>query len=316
MTSVSALLTCYNEAEYIEDAILSVIRQTRYDAVDRIVVVNDGSEDQSEDIILRLADKYPKIKYIYQENQGLAAARNTGLARCTGDFVAILDGDDIWLEERLERQLGFVSAHPDVGVIYSDFYLFGNSERQRVTPNKFDYSNDDTLKRLFIEGGPIVPSTTLINKQCFESVGIFDPVLRRAQDTDMWLRIAHRFPIHYIDEPLILRREREGSLGGDAEKKTKYLMYVTDKITDSFPELRPYEQRRKSMIRCGMARKLLKQGKRKEAVRMAARAVTSSVRSIEGWATFLFVLVPLPTAQLQKVLDLVRRTKYRIYRII
>jgi len=314
MTSVSALLTCYNEADYIEEAIMSVVSQTRYDAVDKIVVVNDGSEDQSEDVILRLANKYSKIEYIYQENQGLAAARNTGLFHCTGDWVAILDGDDIWIEEKLERQLDFVSTRPDVGVVYSDFYLFNGSKRLRVTPNKFDCRDNDTLKQLFMRGGPIIPSTTLINKHCFESVGIFDPVLRRAQDTDMWLRIARQLPIHHIEEPLILRREHNESLGSDPEKKAEYLIYVTDKIASRFPELRPYKKRRKSMIRCGMARKLLKQGKRREAVRMAAWALTDGVYSVEGWATFLFTLTPISTTQLSRLLGLFRRAKYSMQR--
>ena len=105
---VSAIITAYNSEAFIADAIASVLHQSR--PVDEILVVDDGSTDRTREIV----DGYKTqgVSYHFQENSGAGAARNLGIERCTGDFVAFLDADDAWLEDKNRLQAEYLAAHP------------------------------------------------------------------------------------------------------------------------------------------------------------------------------------------------------------
>jgi glycosyltransferase involved in cell wall biosynthesis len=309
MVSISVVVTCYNEEEYIGDSLRSVLNQTRYDLIDKIVVVDDGSDDNSEEVIREIEKDNPKVEYVYQENEGLPGARNTGLEQCTGEFVALQDGDDLWLENKIERQAEVLRKYPDVGLVYSDFQTFGSGEKKRVSPNQFRYSDGDVLERLFRSGGPIMPSTTVINRDCFSTVGTFDPDLLRGQDTDLWLRIAEEYRLHHVDEPLVARRDRSDSLGKSHREKARYLLRVTDKIADRVPSLESFVNERKAMTLATRGRKLLEEGERREAVRMMKFALRYQPASIEVLLTFVFVLTPLPQTILVPILRVARRAR-------
>jgi glycosyltransferase involved in cell wall biosynthesis len=315
MNSVSAVLTCYNEEKYIGDAIGSVVQQTRYDAISEIIVVDDGSEDNSEEVIREWGDRCSKLHYVHQENRGLPVARNTGIERSSGDFIALQDGDDIWLEERLEHQLCFLSDHPDVGLLYTDVYSFGEGEdgKKRGYCNRYEYGDSDLLRRLFVEGGSILPSTTLINNECFRTVGLFDPSLRLGQDTDLWLRIASRYPIQHIQKPLVLKRQRDQSLGSNVEEKARYLLRVTDKIADLYPELDPLRKGRKAKIHGGLSRNRLVAGDRLGAVKSALRAISLDPRTPKHHATLGFALLPFGVRQLQWLRKRIQGAKRKIH---
>ena len=314
MQNVSAVVTCYNEDAYIGEAIQSVVHQSRYDDISEIIVVNDGSEDNSEEVIRRWQDRCDKLRYVYQENKGLPGARNTGIECCSEEFIALLDGDDIWLEERLERQLSVIEEYPNVGLVYSDVYSFGEREdnsrqRERGYCNRYEYSDDNVLQRFFVRGGPIIPSTTLINRDCFDTVGHFDPSLLRAQDTDMWLRIAGEYPIHHVNEPLVLKRQRGNSLGADVEEKARYLLQVTDKIVDLYPELQPLREKRNAKIYGGVARHLVVSGERVRAIKATLRAICHDPAALKQYATLAFALLPVSTSQLRWLRDQVQKAK-------
>jgi len=312
MVEISVIVTCYNEKEYIGKAIKSVFNQSCYGDISEIIVVNDGSEDNSEEVIRGWQDRCDKLRYVYQENQGLSGARNTGIERCSGEFIALLDGDDRWLKERLERQLNFVEDHPDVGLVYSDFYVFGEGigdGRERRYCNRYEYGDSDVLQHFFVHGGPIVPSTTLVNRSCFRSVGKFDPALLRGQDTDMWLRTAGEYPIHYIDEPLILKRQRVDSLGADVGEKARYLLQVTDKIVDLYPELEPLQGKRRAKIFGGAARHFATSGRRMRALKVALQAICHDPSDPKQYATLAFALLPISASQLGRLRKQIQEAK-------
>lgn len=306
---VSVVVTCYNEEEYIRESVQSVLDQTRYDLIDKVTVVNDGSEDGSGEIVRQIENENPKVEYVYQENQGLPGARNTGLERCTGDFVAFQDGDDIWLEHKIEHQAQVLEQYPSVGLVYSDFYLFGDGGRKRVSPNQYKHSDGNVLKPFFLNGGPVAPSTVVVNRECLDSVGMFDPELLRAQDTDLWLRIAKEYRFHHIREPLIKRRERPDSLGKSRHKKLRYLMRVTDKIASSTPRLQSIVKKRKSMIRTNIGRGLLEDGKRFRAIQILKKACKNNPLSLEAHVSLLFACLPLPLGVLEIILSTTRKIK-------
>lgn len=302
MPPVSVVVTCYNEEEYVGEAIRSVVQQTRYDAICEIIVVDDGSEDNSEKVIREWEDRCSKVHYVYQENQGLPVARNTGIELSSGDFIALQDGDDIWLETRLEHQLDFVHEHPDVGLLYGDVYSFGDEEgKKRGYCTQYKYEDDDVLHQLFAYDAPILPSTVLINRACFDSVELFDPDLHLGQDTDLWLRIAGEYPIHHVGEPLVLKRQHTDSLGTDIEVKARYLLQVADKIADLYPEIEDLREKRKAKIYSGVARNFSVSGERGKAVKAVLSALRFDPYVFKHHATLVFVLLPVTSSQLQWV---------------
>jgi glycosyltransferase involved in cell wall biosynthesis len=246
----SVIITCYNEERFISATIDSVLHQTRIDLINQIVVVDDGSKDNSKEKVLKKVEENKRVKYIYQENKGLASARNTGLRNTTGDYIALLDGDDLWMENKIEIINDYIKKHPHVGLFYSNTYkyLYQKNKLLPLRVNKYRHDQENLLPTFLTKGGPIVPSSVIIKKECFETLGIFDENFRMAEDTDMWLRIATKYPFNHIEEYLVKKRTVENSLGSNTVENAKYYKMAFDKIESLMPALKPYRAKRDIVI--------------------------------------------------------------------
>jgi len=315
VSCVSVVITCYNQEEYIGDAIGSIVRQTRYDAILEIIVVDDGSTDDSEVVIQGWADRCEKIHNCYQENQGVSAARNAGIRRASGDYIAFLDGDDLWCEDRLEHQLKSAKKYPDVGLFYGDMYFFEDdpNDRTRGYCSRFKHDDEDLLSTLYLHGAPVMASATLIRSDCFDEVGLFDRSLWQAEDSDMWLRIAAEYPIHHVGAPMALMRQGNESLTTDIDEKAEYMLRGTDKIADLYPELHPLRKGRKAKIHSGLSRNRLVSGNRTGAIKSALRAILNDPLTLKHHATLGFALLPLSVRQLQWLREQIQRAKRKIH---
>lgn len=213
---VSVVITAYNRAEYLEEAVRSVMRQTFQDF--EIIVVDDGSTDNTRELISKLAN--PKIRYIYQSNQGTGAARNTGLRHSRGRFIAILDADDVWLPEKLEMQIKAFKDNPKAGLVYTNMYFFGAMEPD--TPETFfdllqwPPPRGDVLENMVVRSFGH-PSTQLIRKEVFDVTGPFDEKLPYCDDYDMLIRTAAYFEFDVINVPLVKYRIHPGQISRNAE---------------------------------------------------------------------------------------------------
>lgn len=189
---VSVIIPTYNHAKYVCRAINSVLEQTYKNY--EIIVVDDGSTDDTREVLEPYMDK---IKYIYQENKGLAASRNTGIRAAKGDCLQFLDADDIILPQGLDIQVKFLKTHPDVDVVACRNRRVDAAGRllleQRRYVKKRIMFKDLVLTNRFAVNG------LLLRRKCFTSAGFFDESLKSCEDWDMWLRIAaqnHRFLAH------------------------------------------------------------------------------------------------------------------------
>ncbi len=196
MKKVSVVIPTYQHAGFVCDAIDSVLSQTYQDY--ELIVVDDGSTDGTMEIVAKYGNQ---IAYLYQNNKGSAAARNTGIRAATGEYVAFLDADDVWMPNKLELEVAFLDTHPSVGMLYSNYGYFGD----RLAPagtgfDRWPPVSGHVLKEIFLSN-PISSSAVLIRKSCFEKVGCFDESIF-AEDTDMWLRLAARFEMDYLRTPL------------------------------------------------------------------------------------------------------------------
>jgi glycosyltransferase involved in cell wall biosynthesis len=316
MSRVSVVITCYDQEEYIGDAIGSVVQQSRYDAILEIIVVDDGSTDDSEAVIRNWTSRCEKIQYVYQENQGVSAARNEGIRRSSGDYIAFLDGDDLWCEDRLAPQLELAEKHPDIGLFYGDVYSFEDdpADRTRGYCTRFEYDDEDVLPNLYFHGAPILTPTTLVQTDCFSEVGRFDPSLRQGEDRDMWLRVAAEYPIQHVGEPVALVRHGNESLSTDIDEKAKFMLQGADKMVELYPELDSLRKGRKAKIHSGLARNRLVSGNRTGAIKSALAAISHDPLTPKHHATLGFALLPFGTRQLQWLREWIQGVKRRINR--
>jgi len=186
---VSVIIPCYNATRYITEALDSVFAQTFKDF--EVIVINDGSPD-TEQFERAIQPYLNRIVYIKQENRGPSAARNAGIHRARGEFIAFLDSDDGWLPDYLDLQMRLFEEKPSLDLICSDAHYFDDSGRQGI---KFldDCKSKDpaTFQSLVMEESHIVTSGVIARRAILIEAGLFDESLFRAEDYDLWLRVAH-----------------------------------------------------------------------------------------------------------------------------
>ena len=212
LARVSAVISAYNCAAYVEDAIVSVLAQTR--PVDEIIVVDDGSTDDTAARVARFGDR--GVRYIHQENRGSGAARNRGVAAASGDVLAFLDCDDLWLPHKTEIQLRYLETHPEVALVGGDSWWWVVEEddwslkrRGGVAPRR---AAAEILVRNFVGN----PSATLIPRWALDEVGLFDEGLRWGVDWDLWMRLIERLPFGFVEQPVLIYRWHRGNVSHEA----------------------------------------------------------------------------------------------------
>ena len=210
---VSVIIPVYNHARYLGNAIQSVISQS-YDEYE-IIVVDDGSQDGSREVAGRFGNR---IRYVWQKNQGLSAARNTGVQKARAEAIALLDADDQWEPAFLERMMNQLSRNPIAAGVYCGFQYMddeghpvGSRNVRVVPPEQFH----ETLLR---EGNWLVPCAVVFRKQLASEVGLFDEALEAVEDADLWTRLSVIQPFVGVPEALVRYRRHDGNMSSDAER--------------------------------------------------------------------------------------------------
>ncbi len=189
MPRVSVILTTYNRADLVGRALKSVLAQTLADL--EVIVVDDGSSDRTREVITQFAD--PRVHYIFQENRGLAGARNTGVRAARGAYIAFLDDDDEYLPTKLAQQVPALDAHPEYDVVYSDVYLcdaVGKPLRLVVDALGRGSLPTGMVLEALVYGNFLVSNAPLVRRECFSEARLFDERLRMFEDWDFWVRLA------------------------------------------------------------------------------------------------------------------------------
>ena len=225
---VSVIIPAYNASEFIEETLDSVFSQTLTDF--EVIVINDGSPDTQE--LERVLQRFPpKLRYIKQENQGAAAARNTGLRAAAGELVAFLDADDTWLATFLEKQTAFLKGS-GADFVFCDALLFGDSllagrTFMRVQPP----TGQVTPENLLAVKVTVLTSTVVARRAPVLEVGLFDESLRRGHDFELWLRLA-KLPIRFAYHHEVLAHHRivESGLSGGTISQLKRTLAVLEAI--------------------------------------------------------------------------------------
>lgn len=246
MKKFSVIIPTYKVEKYIAAAIESVIAQTYQNF--EIIVVDDDSPDRSVEICQQFTDS--RIKIVSQKNRGLAGARNTGIRHAQGDYIALLDGDDLWLPEKLEKHFEHLENSPSVGISFSRSAFIdeaGNPLGTYLMPKLKEITPADLLRDNPVGNG----SAAVIRREVLEAIKFqdnlygdieyfyFDDVFRQAEDIECWLRIAIQtnWQIEGIPEALTLYRVNSGGLSASLLKQLESLQKVIEKIRSYAPEL-------------------------------------------------------------------------------
>jgi glycosyltransferase involved in cell wall biosynthesis len=215
--TVSVIVPAYNAARYIGEALASVFAQTFPDF--EVILVNDGSPDTNE--LEQVIEPYRKqINYIKRQNGGPSAARNTAILHARGDYVAFLDGDDLWLPDYLSVQLNALHENPALDLIYADALLFGDSALAGRTYMQTCPSRGPvTFESLLVEDCAVPTSCALARRRSLVDVGLFDESLMTSEDFDLWLRLAfHGGHIGYQQRVLARHRLHATSLAASSTR--------------------------------------------------------------------------------------------------
>jgi len=204
----TVVIPVYNRKKLIHRALQSVFDQSAPAA--QVIVVDDGSNDGS----CQLLDAcYPKVQVIQQPRSGVSAARNAAIRSSRCKWIAFLDSDDEWMPEKLQRQFAWIQEHPDIRIVHSDEIWIRNSVR--VNPKIKHAKSGGWIFPKCLPRCVISPSAAVIEKSVFSELGLFDEELPVCEDYDMWLRIAHKYPVGYLDDKLVIK------YGGHSDQLSK-----------------------------------------------------------------------------------------------
>jgi glycosyltransferase involved in cell wall biosynthesis len=206
---VSVIIPTYNRAHLLGRAIKSVLNQTYQDF--EIIVVDDGSTDNTREIIKNFSENRIRY-YCHKRNKGYPEALNTGLSLTRGKFIAFQDDDDEWFPEKLYRQMMiFNKAEQKIGVVYSGFWKIRNDKKIYV-PSSHVVQKEGNIHTELLKGNFIGMPTSIVRRECFDKVGMFDTAISCLQDWELWIRISKYYEFKYIPEPLMISYYTQGSV--------------------------------------------------------------------------------------------------------
>jgi glycosyltransferase involved in cell wall biosynthesis len=203
---VTVIIPTFNCAGFLAQAVDSVLAQTVVPS--QIIVVDDGSSDATE---VLLAPYRNRIQYIFQPNLGVSTARNRGLAEAGHDLIAFLDADDVWHSRKIEAQLEAFSQQPELGLLGTKGFELPVDIFPEIPMRERWVLRPATMRQLVVRSY-FVTSTVMIRREVLRRVGAFDPQLRRAEDRDLYIRVARHYPVANLDLPLTGFRTRGDSL--------------------------------------------------------------------------------------------------------
>lgn len=236
--TIDVIIPAYNAGMFIAQTLQSVLLQDA--PIHSVIVVNDGSSDDTQAKVLGFAQQNPELNLILinQANSGLSAARNAGIKQSHADYIALLDADDLWQPNKISSQIELLKhrSQPLLGVVYCGYRLIdeigqviSTKPRDIISPTLRGNIYQSLLRGNFISGSG---SSALIKRTVFNAVGLFDEQLKACEDWDMWLRIARQFQFDYVDSDLVLIRVHPNNMQKDGMRMLSAELMVLNKFTE------------------------------------------------------------------------------------
>lgn len=268
----SIVIPCYNAEAFLAQTIESVLAQTVQDF--EVVVVNDGSKDNSLAVAHQCAAQDSRVRVIDKPNSGVSDTRNQGAAACQAEFITFLDADDLWLPQNLELKIAALRAQPQAVAATSAYEIFQTDTGETVERVPCDTKN--LAQKLLEFRGPtgMLPASVVMRRSAFDAAGGWDTALSTAADQDLWLRLALRGPVCCVPQSLVRYRLHPGQMHRNIGlmKHDVDILYQKARKAGAFRSWRHYRwcMARKSMVLAGSFYR--NAHNRSSALREAARA--------------------------------------------
>jgi glycosyltransferase involved in cell wall biosynthesis len=203
---ISVIIPTYNRARYLKEAIDSVLSQDYFSNTSgadsyELIIVDDGSTDGTKTVV----DSYMRgIRYTYKPHKGVSSARNLGIKLSKGDLIAFLDSDDLWKKEKIRLQMQYMKANPEAVVCCTQETWIRNGVF--VNPRKKHRKHSGWIFDKVLPLCLLSLSSALFRRSLFDEIGAFDEDLPACEDYDLGIRLAHKYPVVFLNEPLIIKR--------------------------------------------------------------------------------------------------------------
>lgn len=220
---VSVIIPTFNRAGLLARAIDSVLSQTF--ASLELIVVDDGSTDATDALLARYG---ARLTVVRQPNRGVSAARNSGVARARGEWIALLDSDDEWLPDKLDRQVAYCAQHPETVICQTEELWIRNGVR--VNPKQRHAKVGGMIFEQCLPLCLVSPSAVMLRRSLLTAVGGFDERLPACEDYDLWLRLTWKYPVHLIPEPLLVKHGGHADQLSRMPELDKYRIHALVKI--------------------------------------------------------------------------------------
>jgi len=228
---VSVVIPTFNYAKFLANTVDSVLRQTFRNF--ELIVVDDGSVDETRAVMESFHDE--RVRYVYQENSGLSAARNTGIHHARFDYIAFLDADDQWMPDLLETVMkSFAGLPSEYGMVVGGYAGMDGDGNPTEGRKRRIAADRELLARDFLMKNPGPLSSSVVLKSCvFRDCGVFDTTLRSSEDRDMWIRAAMRYRVYFICKPLVFIRKHRQSMSAHAVRMRENTLKTIRKAYDN-----------------------------------------------------------------------------------
>jgi glycosyltransferase involved in cell wall biosynthesis len=232
-STVTVIIPAYNAEKYLAQTIETVLQQTYTDF--ELLVVDDGSSDRTPDIVTDCSD--PRVKLISQVNQGVSAARNTGIAHATGEFVAFLDSDDLWMPHKLETHVRHLQANPELGMSFARVeYLNPDGTRTGARTNL--RLRNIKIQHLYYENLACTPSNVVVRRAVLPDTGGFDGGLSGFEDMEFSVRVSFwGWQVEGLDETLAFYRAHPFGISAQLYQMEKEWHLFNGKVKTYAPEM-------------------------------------------------------------------------------
>lgn len=288
---VSVIVPAFNAADTVHDTVMSALHQT-YGNLE-IIIIDDGSTDQTRAVALSLVESDPRVRYLYKDNGGVASARNRGIPDAKGDFIATLDADDLWYPTKVERQLQrFEESGPETALVYAWCCWIDSSGN--VTGSAPPIRLEGHIVAQMCLGNVVISgSNALIRRKALVAVGGFDESLRSrggqgCEDWKLYMQIAERYEIAMVPEYLIGYRVQPGSMSDDFEQMMRSRRLVETEFASSHPELAVQFAHGEAILARSLALRAIDRGQICDAIGLLTNH--SRGRFIAGFASLMWLM--------------------------
>ena len=223
---VSVIIPTYNRGRYLPEAIDSVLAQT-YTPIE-VIIVDDGSTDDTATL---LAGYGNRIDVLRQPNRGVSAARNSGIRKAAGEYIALLDSDDCWKPQKVAAQIAYFKSNSGMLICQTEEIWIRNG--LRINPGKRHRKQSGFIFEQCLPLCLVSPSAVMLHTRLLQAVGLFDERLPACEDYDLWLRVTCRYPVGLIETPLIVKRGGHDDQLSAMPELDKYRIASLTKILDS-----------------------------------------------------------------------------------